>query len=101
MEKKSKLCLLWLSLSAAARIQNEGDKRYQKQVLIAVILALVGVIVMAVSATYARTFWRKARQALDSNDIKLQSEVLKLQIPESVVQFMLVPFVTYVLIGVL
>ncbi|KQJ95935.1 probable receptor-like protein kinase At1g80640 isoform X1 [Brachypodium distachyon] len=62
-----------VSPSAAARIQNEGDKRYQKQVLIAVILALVGVIVMAVSATYARTFWRKARQALDSNDIKLQN----------------------------
>jgi hypothetical protein len=39
---------------------------------------------MAVSATYAWSFWRKAREALDSKDMKLQSEVLKLHIPENI-----------------
>ncbi|XP_051187166.1 probable receptor-like protein kinase At1g80640 isoform X2 [Lolium perenne] len=55
------------------KIPTEGDNHYQKQVLVAVILSLVAVIVMAVSATYAWSFWRKAREALDSKDMKLQN----------------------------
>ncbi|KAM0856652.1 hypothetical protein ACQ4PT_048976 [Festuca glaucescens] len=55
------------------KISTEGDNHYQKQVLVAVILSLVAVIVMAVSATYAWSFWRKAREALDSKDMKLQN----------------------------
>jgi heme/copper-type cytochrome/quinol oxidase subunit 2 len=84
MNKISDLYLLWLPLSAAVKIPTEGDNHYQKQVLVAVILSLVAVIVMAVSATYAWSFWRKAREALDSKDMKLQSEVLKLHIPENI-----------------
>jgi hypothetical protein len=44
---------------------------------------------MVISATYAWTFWRKACEALDSEDMKLQSEVLKLHIPENIVLFTL------------
>jgi heme/copper-type cytochrome/quinol oxidase subunit 2 len=76
-------------LSAAVKIPTEGDNHYQKQVLVAVILSLVAVIMMVISATYAWTFWRKSCEALDSEDMKLQSEVLKLHIPENIVLFTL------------
>ncbi|KAG8046927.1 hypothetical protein GUJ93_ZPchr0008g12219 [Zizania palustris] len=57
--------------------QSEGGNHYQKQILVAVILALAAVIVMVVSAIYAWTFWRKAREALDSRDKKLSSTSTK------------------------
>lgn len=57
----------------ALRILTKEDNHYQKQVLIAVILALVAVIVMVVSAIYAWTFWRKACEALDSKDMKISN----------------------------
>uniref|UniRef100_A0A0E0LTB5 non-specific serine/threonine protein kinase n=1 Tax=Oryza punctata TaxID=4537 RepID=A0A0E0LTB5_ORYPU len=55
-------------------VQTEGGNHYQKEILVAVILALAAVIVMVVSAIYAWTFWKKARQALDSKDKKLSGE---------------------------
>lgn len=54
-------------------VQTEGGNHYQKEILVAVILALAAVIVTVVSAIYAWTFWKKARQALDSKDKKLSS----------------------------
>ncbi|KAK3123158.1 hypothetical protein QOZ80_8AG0624980 [Eleusine coracana subsp. coracana] len=55
---------------AAIRIHTEQANRYQRQILLAVILALVVVIVMMVSAIFAWAFWRKSQGALHSKDIK-------------------------------
>ncbi|CAO2201325.1 unnamed protein product [Urochloa humidicola] len=59
------------SVPTAVRIQTGGDNHYQKQVLLAVILALAAVIVMVISAVFAWTFWRKAQEALNSKEIKI------------------------------
>ncbi|KAL6646529.1 hypothetical protein ACP70R_018137 [Stipagrostis hirtigluma subsp. patula] len=58
---------------AAVRTQPPGDNHSEKQVILAVILALVAFIVMVVSTIFAWTLWRKAQQALDSKDIKLSN----------------------------
>ncbi|CAO2187763.1 unnamed protein product [Urochloa humidicola] len=59
------------SVPTAVRIQTGGDNHYQKQVLLAVILAHAAVIVMVISAVFAWTFWRKAQEALNSKEIKI------------------------------
>ncbi|KAG8046928.1 hypothetical protein GUJ93_ZPchr0008g12219 [Zizania palustris] len=81
--------------------QSEGGNHYQKQILVAVILALAAVIVMVVSAIYAWTFWRKAREALDSRDKKLSSEVFKADSMKHCMVFLYIGFNCGVLIGVL
>ncbi|KAL6599147.1 hypothetical protein ACP70R_046011 [Stipagrostis hirtigluma subsp. patula] len=58
---------------AAVRTQTAGDNHSEKQVLVAVILALVAVIVMVVSAFFAWTLWRKAQEALHSKDSKVSN----------------------------
>ncbi|TVU42374.1 hypothetical protein EJB05_08776, partial [Eragrostis curvula] len=55
---------------AAIMIHTAQANRYQKQVLLGVILALVAVIVVMFSAIYAWTFLRKSHEALDSKDIR-------------------------------
>ncbi|CAO2206406.1 unnamed protein product [Urochloa humidicola] len=61
------------SAPAAVRIQTGRDSHFQKQVLVAVILALVAVIVMVLSAVFAWIFWTKAQEALNSKGIKISN----------------------------
>jgi heme/copper-type cytochrome/quinol oxidase subunit 2 len=72
-----------LPLNAAIRIHTGQASRYQKHVLLAVILALVAVTVMVVSAVFAWSFWKKSQEALNSKDIKTSSEFLMEIFPTS------------------